>query len=412
MATPPSTQSASKDECTHHFLREGPLCPCCEHTVPVHAGTSNVRLLHGQRIYLCCEDCKFQFVSDPSSYFATEGEHVARGQSQKEWLDQKDYDHFQVWCPGCNTSLRVDETTPRVHLIHGQTLFFRCYECVVDFLAKPERVFANCENMCPPKTSCTRSPEQLKAEQAQSQPASEVQEGQEKEGHQKEEHAKAEHLEEKRCEWTEEKIEFCRRKHHHGFKPTEKYIKKERSGKALCLGCGNQICFSTHAEFVVEFVGGQRIFFCSKGCMSGFAENPVKALKSAKSFRHKEAEFLNLEGMIMTCPTCEGRKLPLTTTTPRIYFEHGQSLFFDSHACLETFCASSSKYVHTCSGVSKARTHISSEVQEQDKAKPKKHVQEAAAASPHSQMPLSKEDFDKPAHSTTQKVPLEQCARG
>ena len=389
------TKSALKGECTHQFSHEGPLCPCCDHVVKVHAGTSNIRLLHGQRIYLCCEDCKFKFASDPSSYFVTEGEHAAR-KSKNDWLDQKDYEHFKLWCPGCNTSLHIDDTTPRVHLINGQTLYFRCYECVVDFLAKPERVFANCGNFCGSK---------IQSEQAQAQNALKDQ-GQQ-------EHDKAKMETKQFEEWTEEKLDFCRRKHHHSFKPTEKFIKEERSGKALCAGCGNQICFSTHADFFLEFMGGQRIFFCSEGCMSNFPENPIQALKSAKSFRHKEEEFLNLEGMIMACPTCENRKIPLTTATPRIYFEHGQSLFFDKYSCLETFCSSASKYVHSCPGVHKVRQQTSIESQEQGKAK----LQEVIAPSSHSQMPLSKEDLGSFQHPhSTQKVPLEQpqqkAARG
>ena len=291
-----------------------------------------MRLLHGQRIIFCDEACKSTFLTDPSSYFTAEGERVCQQASSKpqgDWLSKKDYEQFKVWCPGCNTALQVDNTTPRVHLLNGQTLFFRCYECVVNFLTKPERFFAHCGKPCDIKEQGLV--QQMEGVSLSDQPPfGETSKGGKLSGKEQgvvihpgevacPSREEKEHGKQSKEEWTEEKLERCQRKHHHSFKPTEKSFKTEPEGKALCPGCGQQVHFEQPAgpTLFVEFLGNQRIFFCSEACVDGFADNPMKLLKAAKSFRHKETDFLNLEGFIMICPTCEGRKMPLSTATPR-----------------------------------------------------------------------------------------------
>jgi len=464
-----TAKQAVKGECAHSFAYEGPRCPCCAETVLINAGTSNVRLLHGQRIFFCDEACKSRFVADPNTYFATEGEHTARQaagtQPHGDWLDKKDYDNFRVWCPGCNTSLHVDGATPRLHLVNGQTLFFRCYECVVNFLTKPARFFAHCGECSEFKTKEQgTTPQQVPSEQMQGLSISNQMHGQKLpakspacttcqggrlckqdevcpqcqcppvQGSTAPTEHKAEGLKEgisnllsgkhhgeqaEHHEWSEVKLERCQRKHHHSFKPTEKATKQEGEDKALCPGCAMQVHFAQKSgtEIFVEFLGGQRIFFCSEPCRAALADDPMRSLKSSGSFREPEPEFLNLEGFIMICPTCQGSRMTLTTATPRIFFKHGQSLFFCKHDCLESFCHSSKSYLHTCPRVHKARKQaeeqyygqrVSAPASEQTYSQQQPYQGQSAITQPSIQTPQMHHYTTAMPVSGTQKVPLQQ----
>jgi YHS domain-containing protein len=152
--------------------------------------------------------------------------------------------------------------------------------------------------------------------------------------------------------FTWEKADTCDiAKHHHMcFLPLEKRGERVDPTTCLCPLDGHEVKLNADNELFAEFMNGQRIFLCSETCMNNFLDNTCTFLKAPKAHREQEAEpTLILDGYILGCPVCEGgKRMAITPTTPRLFFNHGQVLYFDRYECLESFCYGAKKYVHKC----------------------------------------------------------------
>jgi YHS domain-containing protein len=323
--------------------------------VKIHAATPNVRLQFGQRIFFCEEECKSKFLSDPINYVGAQTDKIAQT-IQKEVAPEE----IQVWCPMSNCLLMVNQITPRVQLVNGQSIFFRCYECVHCFLKCPDKFFTTSKALGgmgqgehkrselghedKPKVGSEQHPSSLGTHTRGGTQGSDVKSGvkQISEGIKGMFSGSGSQSAGEGCSGGLEK-------HHHCFylEHRDENIDKD---SCLCIADGHEVKLHPDNEVFAEFLNGQRLFFCNEGCLNAFLDNPNNFLMTAKSFKEQHAENTqNLDGFALGCPICEsGRRMIVSSMTPRLYFNYGQLLFFDKLECLETFCGGTKKYLHKC----------------------------------------------------------------
>jgi YHS domain-containing protein len=302
------------------------------------------------------EECKSKFLSDAISFVGAQTDRIAH---------QVGSDEFQVWCPCCNCPLQVNGLTPRLQFVNGQTIFFRCYECVHCFMKEPTKFFT-----CPkPLQLGEHKREMTPEEKAKLSP---------------EEKAKMERCEQRGTHGTHtgthvahgtggtdtkladvkaalkqipEGIKEMLSKpeswhagrHHHSFHLDQKDETMDRES-CLCPADGHEVKLHPDNEFFAELLNGQRLYFCTEGCVNAFCDNPVNYLMTPKAYNEHYAELVNnMDGFTLGCPICEaGKRMVISSTTPRLYFNYGQLLFFDRLECMESFCFGAKKYIHKC----------------------------------------------------------------
>jgi YHS domain-containing protein len=319
--------------------------------VKIHAATPNVRLQFGQRIFFCGDECKSKFLSDPINYVGAQTDKIAQT-IQKEVAPEE----IQVWCPMSNCLLMVNQVTPRVQLVNGQTIFFRCYECVHCFLKSPNKFFTSSKALGGMGQSEHKRGEL--GHEDKPKVGSEQLPGTHTRGGVQGSDVKSgvkqisEGIKGMFSGSSSQSGEGCTgglEKHHHCFylEHRDENIDKD---SCLCIVDSHEVKLHPDNEVFAEFLNGQRLFFCNEGCLNTFLDNPNNFLMTGKSFKEQYAdETQNLDGFALGCPNCEsGRRMVVSSMTPRLYFNNGQLLFFDKLECLETFCAGTKRFLHKC----------------------------------------------------------------
>jgi len=91
----------------------------------------------------------------------------------------------------------------------------------------------------------------------------------------------------------------------------------------------------------VRLSNGQRVFLCSSDCAERFRGDIRKYIAQPGE---RFCETPDMLGQNVTCPECKAASghLKVCESTPRILFRYGQTIYFNSHACLSSFIKSPS----------------------------------------------------------------------
>ena len=122
----------------HNMLR------CCIHgkRVPLHAASHSVELLGGQQLVMCGSECASNLTNlsvhlrHPNNVEYTVDDCPAGTQ----FLPSVALGNNTI-CPCCSSEITISETTPRIVMRYGQTIFFYSYNCINLFLKKPMKYF-------------------------------------------------------------------------------------------------------------------------------------------------------------------------------------------------------------------------------------------------------------------------------
>jgi len=116
--------------------------------------------------------------------------------------------------------------------------------------------------------------------------------------------------------------------------------KAEAFKRILCPVDGNLVGqHGLHADTPQAITKyGQRIFFCSTGCLGTFKDNAQKFFSTSGDPLWALAP--NLNGLTVHCPECKTGKLLITGNEPRVLLKHGQCLWFCSYSCVGSFLKS------------------------------------------------------------------------
>jgi len=96
-------------------------------------------------------------------------------------------------------------------------------------------------------------------------------------------------------------------------------------------------------DIYIEFLHGQKVFFCCADCLKQFMENPLPFISEQTGIPIEDSKYF---GKVFHCPV-SGSELTVDSNTSKVQFKNGQTIFFCCDHCIESFKENPSAYMTT-----------------------------------------------------------------